>query len=692
MSKLRWFVLMISIVLSVSGACVGEAREQDEGAVFYVSMDGNDAWSGRPAEPNQRRTDGPFATIERARQAIRRLKEAGRLPDRGVTVYMRGGTYPRTKTFQLTADDNGAKDAPIVYRAHGGEEVRLIGGREIAGFKPIDDPAILSRIDKACRGKILQVDLKAQGISDFGQIKPRGFGRPTYPAALELFFQDKPMTLARWPNRGWAEIAKVPAGKDGGKFTYEGDRPKRWAGADDVWVHGYWTYDWADSYEKVKSIDTQTREIATHEPHGVYGYSAKQRFYALNLLEELDEAGEWYLDRNSGVLYFWPPAPIDSGKAFVSLLEEPMISMQDVSYVTVRGLTFECTRGNAVELVGGTHNLIAGCTFRNIGNGAVTVSGGTENGVLSCDIYETGDGGIGLSGGDRMSLTPAGNYATNNHIHNYSRWVRTYRPAVHVSGVGNRVSHNLIHDAPHSAILLSGNDHTVEFNEIHHVCRETGDVGAFYMGRDWTMRGNVIRHNFFHHLGGVGYGSMGVYLDDAASGATVFGNVFYKTNRAAFVGGGQDNTVGNNIFVDCNVAVHIDARGLGWAKRYIVKDGAWGMYKKLEGVNYNKPPYSTRYPTLATILEDDPAVPRGNAIVRNVCYRSQWLELQGVDRKIVVIEDNLTEEDPGFVDAANMNFQLKDDSPAYKLGFKRIPVAKIGLYKDEYRSVLPTSN
>jgi len=592
--------------------------------------------------------------------------------------------------FQLTSEDSGAQDAPIVYRAYRDEEVRLIGGREISGFRPIDDPAVLSRIDGACRDKMLQVDLRAQGITDFGELMPRGFGRPIYPAGLELFFQGRPMTLARWPNRGWVKIADVPAGKDGGKFTYESDRPKRWLKADDIWVHGYWTWDWADSYEKVESIDTLSHEIATCEPHGVYGYSPGNRYYALNILEELDEPGEWYLDRKTGILYFWPPAPIGEGRAFVSILSDPMVSMRDVSHVILRDLTFEYTRGNAIEITGGEHNLVAGCTIRNIGNTAIVISDGREIGVVGCDICRTGDGGIRLSGGDRLTLTPGGNYVINNHIYDYSRWVRTYRPAVMVGGVGNRVAHNLIHDGPHTAILLHGNEHVIEFNEIHDVCLETADVGAFYMGRDWTERGNIVRYNYFHHLGNIGgIGSMAIYLDDWASGTTVFGNICYRAGRAVLIGGGRDNTIENNIFIDCEPAVHVDARGLGWAKYYF--DGTnTTLVDRLNAVNYREPPYSERYPELLTLYDDDPAVPKGNLIVRNIAYSGRWLELlDGLDDRIVSIRDNLVGEDPGFVDPERGNFQLRDDSPAYKLGFRRIPVEKIGLYRDEYRRSLP---
>ena len=577
-------------------------------------------------------------------------------------------------TFEL-----GSADDRVIYRAYHDEEARLLGGREIRGFRPVADRAILSRLDKSARSKVVRADLKELGITDFGRMRPRGFGRPTYPAGLELFFDDEPMQLARWPNEGWATIADVPKDTED-RFVFEGDRPARWAKAEDIWLHGYWKQDWADSYESVASIDTTRRLLITREPHGAYGYTKGKRYYALNILEELDRPGEYHLDRDTGILYFWPPTPIDQSNAFVSILEEPMVEMTDVSDVRMEGFTFECTRGTAVVINGGKQNTIVDCALRNIGNRAVEISGGTHNGVIDCRIYNTGDGGIVLSGGDRKTLTPASNYAQNNHIHHYSRWVRTYRPAIKVSGVGNRVSHCLIHDAPHTGILFGGNDHVLEFNEIHDVCRETGDVGAFYTGRDWTTRGTIVRHNYFHNIHGpYTHGAMAVYLDDAASGTTIYGNVFYDASRAAFIGGGRDNVVENNIFVECESAVHIDARGLGWAKGYIAEGGGWHMYRKLKDVNHDRPPYSMRYPDLARILANDPPVPKGNVVRRNVCKGGRWMDLQGVDKSLVTIEGNLTDEDPRFVDFEGKNLQLRDDSPAYRMGFSKIPMEKIGL-------------
>ena len=668
------FLAVLSLAVA-NAAVAGRAQ-------FYVATDGKDLNPGTKAKP--------FATLRRARNAVRALKKAGKLPKGGVTVWIRGGMYPVRTAFELTAEDSGTKTAPIVYSAYENEQAVLIGGKEITEFAPVTAPAIIERLDEAARGNVLQTDLRAQSITDFGEMRVRGFGQPIRVAGLELFFNDEPMTLARWPNDDWAKIAGAPAGPKGGKFTYDGDRPKRWRDSDDVWLHGYWTHDWADSYVKVKSIDTDAREIATEEPHGVYGYTAGKRYRALNVFEELDEPGEWYVDRNAGILYFWPPSPIEDGKAFVSILEEPLVSMQETSYVTLRRLTIPYVRGTAIEIRGGTHNLVAGCTLRNIGNTAVNIRGGSENGVVACDISNTGDGGILLEGGDRKTLTPAGNYAENNRIYHYGRWDRTYRPAVMINGVGNRISHNLMHDAPHSAILLHGNDHVIEFNEIHHVCMETDDAGAFYLGRDFTERGNIVRHNYFHHLGDAKW-VQGVYLDDCASGTLVFGNLFYKANRAVQIGGGRDNVIENNVFVDCKLGLHIDARGLGWAKFWF--DGSDPtLMDRLKAMNHTQPPYSVRYPELAGILEDEPAVPKGNKIVRNIHIGGDWvLLLNGLTDEIINFHHNLIDADPHFVDQAAGNFQLKDDSPAYELGFKRIPLHKIGLHTDKYRKRLPRS-
>jgi len=471
------------------------------------------------------------------------------------------------------------------------------------------------------RGSILQADLKKQGITDFGELKPRGFHR-AFNAALELYFNGRPMTLARWPNRGWAHIGAATPEKSKEQFAYDGDRPSRWLKASDVWVHGYWMWDWAESYNRVASIDAGTHVIRTEAPHGVYGYKAGQRWRALNLLEELDEPGEWYLDRAAGVLYFWPPAPIARAEVTVSMLDQPLVVLDGASRVEFHDITFVYTRGDAIVMHGGTNNLVSHCTLADIGVRAVTIEGGSQNGVEDSEIRYTGEGGILLEGGDRPTLTAAGHFAVRNHIHDFGRWVRTYTPAVQLRGVGNRVVGNTLDHAPHTAVLLNGNEHLIEHNDIHTVAMETGDVGGFYLGRDWTERGNTVRANYFHNLG---HGDVNaVYLDDCASGTIVDGNIIHRASRAIMIGGGRDNRILNNKIIDCDMGVKFDARGLGWASFWF--DGRDNtLFDRLKAMPFQTEPWRSRYPQLLTVSNDEPAKAKGNSAIGNEIWGGDWI-------------------------------------------------------------------
>jgi hypothetical protein len=268
-----------------------------------------------------------------------------------------------------------------------------------------------------------------------------------------------------------------------------------------------------------------------------------------------------------------------------------------------------------------------------------------------------------------------------------------------MEGVGLRASHNLIEDHPHCAIFFTGNDHLIEFNEIRHIALETGDVGAIYAGRDYSYRGNRIRYNFVHHTGGVGMGSMGIYMDDCVSGTEIYGNIFYKVQRAAFLGGGRDHQVINNIFVECNHAVEIDGRGLDTSPTW--RD----MVDKLMRQRLGEVPaslYRERYPALKTVdayygPPGGPVIegaafkgvpPENNVVARNICV-GKWLNIYWhATVGMLRLENNLIDADPGFAEQISDQsrataFALKTDSPAWKLGFENIPAGETGPKKGE---------
>ncbi len=666
---------------------------------IFVAPTGSDANSG-----TERR---PFATLARARAALRALPARQRP---GTTIWLAGGDYRLTAPLELGPADSGAQDEPVTVRSLPGSRARLLGGIRVADFAPVQDPAVRDRLSPAAREHVRQLDLEALGLTRIPRMRSRGFGRPLSPAHPELFFAGQPLTLARWPNADAAEpfarIAGFPAGagKDDGHgtllgdlaagFYYEGDQPVRWAPSDDVWVHGYWAYDWANSYERVARLDVAQRHVRTCPPHGLYGIRPGQRFYFLNVLEELDQPGEYYLDRRRRLLYCWPPGPPAEAEAILSLLERPLIALRGARHVVLRDLDLVATRGDAVTIAGGAACRVAGCTIANTGNYAVRIEGGTDHGVQSCDIFNNGDGGVSLTGGDRRTLEPCRHFVHNCHFHHQGRWSRCYVPAVIMAGVGTRVSNNLIHDHPHCPILFTGNNHLVEYNDIHHVCAETGDVGGIYTGRDWTFRDNVIRFNFLHDIHGPGMlGSIAVYLDDCVSGITVFGNIFVRTQLAAFIGGGRDCTIENNLFVDTHPAVQIDGRGL--SPREVWQNMVnQTMKERLLAMDHHHPPYSVRYPELMEIdrwLAVGKGVPpEGNRVLRNIFVSGEWLKIHWEARpELVDVRDNWLEGDPGFVDAQHpekARFALRDDAPVLRtIGFQHLPVERIGLRRDEYR-------
>ena len=655
------------------------------GAAFYVAAHGNDADPGTPQRP--------FATIERARDAIRQLKTAGGLPRGGVAVYLGGGRYPRKQTFRLTAEDSGTAESPIVYRAAAGESAVLDGGTRLSGFQPIQDAAILARLPEAARAKVLALDLKAAGVTDLGEMRHRGYGVSAAPV-LEVFYDGKPMPLARWPNEGFVHVGKVirsgaePAAARQAVFEYEGDRPARWTQARDLWLYGYWEHYWADGAMPVLSVDPRLRQI-TANPSRVRTIQPGKPYLAFNLLEEIDEPGEWYLDRSTGVLYFYRPEAPANGVVQLSLLPEPMVQMDSVAHVTLEGLVLELGRADGIVIRGGQDCLVAGCTVRRLGGDGVSIAGGARHGVLSCDLHTLGRGGTRVQGGDRKTLEPSGHFVENCHIYDFSRIDRTYTPAVWTDGVGTRIAHNLYHDSPGHGMRLEGNDHLVEFNEAYNVVWESDDQAAMEMYGNPTYRGVVFRYNFFHDIANRfdrPCGQAGIRLDDGICGVLIYGNVFYRCSTALFGGvqihGGKENVVENNVFVDCKQAISFS----GWGqKRWEAFLANPHVAKQIQAVDIAKPPYSTRYPELARLAVNADV----NRIWRNLVWRcGQFLTR---DRGIQELASNhLADQDPGFADLSRLDFRLKHPSAALdRAGMRPIPFAEIGLYQDDLRPSWP---
>ena len=700
------------------GTYTKKERPPLDGADLYLSPDGSDDSDGS--------FDHPLATIEKARDLVRAMDKSGKT---GVTVALKAGEY-RVSSLTFSEEDGGTEDCPVTYAAYGDGEVILNGGVTLspAAFASVTDEAVLSRFAEDAREKIVCADLFALGVTreDYGKLYAIGSyntankytGDWTGPLACELFFNDARCTTARWPDSGeWLTTTKVIRTGEGresnGNATrndnwdtlvdptpdiYEVDRDvaariESWATLDDVWLFGYWKYDWADAATPIESYDPATRQL-TPKFVSVYGTKTGAPYYFYNVLEELDAPGEWYLDRENGRLYLYPPEELTTAAIDLSLTTEPVITAENVNWLTFDGLTVKGTRGDGIVMTG-DHNTVTRCLIKNVAGNALSMTG-YDNLAGENEITRTGKGGISLSGGDRETLTPGNNRADNNLIHDWSEVYLTYQPAVTLGGVGNVCSHNEIYNSPHEAITYSGNDHVIEYNVIHDVCLLSDDAGAIYSGRRWDWYGNVIRYNAVFNVGADGHEPTGIYMDDALSGQTIYGNLVVNAPDVGIsLCGGRDHDVRNNIVIITNqepFTYDQRARDVALAG----KDYDDGMWNELKSSPWKTAVWQEAYPQMTRFTDDfsridDPdfvpnpaySVVSGNLTVN---FSGDLGSFSEGARKYSDLSGNacfrLKQMKDIFTDYKNGDYSLPETSLVFSIlpDFEPLPLSEMGRY------------
>jgi hypothetical protein len=692
-------------VLMAGVPCQVEAIAQNE-PQFYVAAAGDDRAPGTRAQP--------FATVARARDAVRALRASQREVAVPTVVEIGPGVYPIGETISFGPEDSGTWAAPIVYRAHTAGTAILSGARAVplSEFKPITDPAIRARLDPAARQHVVALSLHEHKLRH-GTTFPGVFSDSG--GILALFAGGQRLPLARWPNEGHARMAEVLRIGDQhtpGIFAYLGDRPSRWLANPYIWLKGHWRVGWEDPAIRVAAIDPVARHITLahgialgigskyHRPNG----SGEEPWWALNLLEEIDQPGEWAIDFGSGTLYLWPIDSAADAVVQIAQLRQPVVRLRSARHIQFQGLVVEYTLGDAFAIEDADGNHLAGCTVRRVSGRAVVLHG-YRSSVRSCDIHDIGQGAILLSGGDLAQLTPSGLEVVNNHIHHYGQLKAQYSAAIHAGAfgegapnnnnqrplVGARVAHNLIHHGPRDAILFGGAENVFEYNEIHSCGFASKDLGAFYSWLDWTIRGIVIRYNLIHRTVG------GVNPDDGASGTLVYGNIFAGPRTGVWIASGPDHSIRHNLFIKERGAVFgVDARGVsrGYATNRRLLEG-W------QAVRPDALPWRRRFPQVATMLDDRPELPWRTEFVGNVVVTAdpnpfQWsigfdAAMQADSRLLLLAGNHITATDPGFVDPAQRDYSLRPESPVYRIipDFPRIPFHRIGLQPDAHRPVLP---
>ncbi len=640
-----------------------------QGIAIHVSPQGDDRHEGS--------RERPVATLERARYLARETRQQQESTDT-VSIILHEGVYRLTRGIVLTEEDAGTPEAPLVIRSHQEEKVTISGAIPVVHYKPLSKNHPLYRKDPVTGSRIVQINLRKAGLKQFNPLRLSGFNGQEAPknySLHELYFEGKPMLLSRWPNKGFTEFADLLTDSAGTiikmGILYHDPAISAWQDEPNLLLHGYWKYLWAEAYEQVASIDTTSRVIWLTPPYNHYGFLPNHPFAAYNVITGIDQPGEWAYDYLKGMIYFYPPDTISGASLELSVCEDPLLIMNNTAWVTFRDLDFEMGASECVQISGSSHINFDHCRIHGFARAGMVMAGGNSNEIASCEIFDTGRGAIRVSGGNRETLEESGYHIVNCHLHHLSRIDRTYTPGIWVDGTGTWIEHCLIHDVPSSAMRINGNNHLVEYNEMHHVVTESDDQGAIDMWGDPTFRGNVYRYNYIHDVGpydrdevNADCGRAGIRFDDAISGNLVYANVFRNCSGGLFgaiqIHGGKENLIVNNLIYQCSAGISFTP----WDKE------RWMAVTKStrDFFEQHRERYIARYPGL-TRIDHNLNV---NTVAQNIFLRCKETTMRMPDT--VIFQNNIiTDEADGILGTDNIT------AGSRQVDFRPIPVGKIGL-------------
>ena len=669
-----------------------------EPLILHVSPAGNDSWSGHLAAPNSNRTNGPLASLTGARDALRKARVSIGSKPVPATVRVQGGTYRLSAPFVLEPQDSGSSDAPVMFEAEPGQAPVFSGGRALTGFKQ--------------RGNVWETTVP--------EVKSGHW------YFRQLFVNGQRRQRAHSPNTGFHRIANlVPGPKEAQKKPYLHDRfvfaPgdfQSFARLRDVNVT--LMHSWETSIHPVKSVNLATNTVQFTAPikewWGIGYWEKAQRYTIENALELLDTPGEWYLNRETGVLTYWPMPGEKLGETEVvaPFLTELVRFAGNadqgrfVEHVALRGLKFHhadwelAPNGNsstqaAVEVPavivadGARHVALEGCEVAHTGTYGLWFRRGCKDcRVQRNRLFDLGAGGIRVG---ETSMAPTDDAETsrilvdNNHIFDGGH--------VYAAGIGiwvaqsshNVVSHNDIHDLLYSGMSLGWNwglepnrthHNTVEWNHIHHLVHGTlSDAGLIYcLG---VSPGSIIRNNVLHDIWPYTEPALGwgIYLDGQCGGYLVENNLVFNTlcGGLMFNNGGHAHTIRNNIFA-------LSARQALW-------------------------PYSEKRPStlrhnIVYLTQGELLIPHGERSLNERLAAKEppgdWDEnlywhTGGADElrfyrhtfpewQALGLDPHSRIADPLFMNPAGHDFRLQPGSPALSLGFQPFDLSAAGLYGD----------
>lgn len=687
---------------------------------LYISTQGRDSWSGKLSKPNLEGTDGPFATIQAARDMIRKLRASGRLSNT-VKVMLRGGSYAIKEPILFNEDDSW----PVTYSSYPGEKAVIDGGEKIVGWKTS----------------------KKEGITLWSADLPDVAAGKWY--FRELFVNGERRSRTRFPKKGFYQMNKVEnvteadnvwlnLFKGSYAFQYKDGDIFNWRNMQDVDI--IVDHFWVDERIPVDSIDessnmlrSKKRSIFILKDDVTFEYS---KYFVENVYEALSEPGEWYLDRTEGKIYYipMPGECIDTAEIiapcinqFIKVCGRPeenkfveFLSFQDLVFCNSDWCQPTVTKGydilplqealdksdcvcttpqsaihvpGTIYFEGARYCSIDSCRIEHIGwYGIELADGCTGISIKGNEIFDMGAGGIKMGGSNSnglLSNRTGNNMIIDNHIKDGGRVFRNGTGIFSIHSYGNEISHNHIHDFYYIGISCGwvwgysesvSKNNRIEKNYIHDLGHGVmSDIGAIYtLG---VQPGTVIRGNVIHDIEKRNYGGRGIYLDEGSAHIIVENNICTRVSSHPFlVHYGRENIIRNNIFGlggegQVDLIRGEDHISFTFERNIVITDG-----KPLMVGEGAAPVLEHKYISERNLFWDvsgrELLCGNGECATDTNWYFNKSYTFE--EWQDMGYDINSINADPLFKDILKSDFSLSKDSPAFSIGFKPIDVSDVG--------------
>ena len=619
---------------------------------LYISNNGNDNAAGTK--------NAPLKTFETAQKKIKEKRKEKALGDGGLQIVFLDN-YSIEKPFFLTAEDSGTERNPLIISGNGEKRVEISGGKKIATWRKLNSSDTNAIIEEQYKDKILVAEFKNNSIENFGPLVFGGFssGRGFKTFCIpELFYNGEVQKISKWPNEGYT---KIEIDK-----PFSNNRILKWANEKEAWLHGYWRYMWADAYEKISKIDKEKKVVSLELPVNVYGFGRNEA-RIINAVSEIDLPGEWALDTEKGLIFYFPSENFDP-KNIIFSYSPGAFEIDNCNNLRIENIEIKYIRGDIMKIKDSENVIIYNNNFNNASGFGLLINGKTNHIIHSTVFKSFGRGGLEIEAGDRKNLIDSKTIIENCTFSDFSRIDRTYATAIVMYGMNQIIRNNLFFNIPSSAIRLGTNNVIVELNEFYNCVFESGDQGAVEAWGNPLLQGNIIKWNYFHDIVNDNYKAASVRLDDNISGFTIYENIFdngsSKTFGAVMVNGGKNNLIEGNIFNNCNLVFSANKKSIKeWQKdsdiaKYLTEHD-WKTAKWLD-----------QYPYLSEI-EDKYA--NENYYIDNIIINCKKVYRENLNSSILYNNKEITE---------SRKFALPDMT-LFIPKYRTIPIDKIGNYENK---------